>query len=102
LYPPGQQIDAQHKLGQADLLTQPERKVIMIVRLHSWEAWPQFGNRPTGMVVVQPANRNTGAGIFFPLTHIRAHDPHATVVIYPSDHFVHPKGKFIEEMRQAG
>jgi hypothetical protein len=43
-----------------------------------------------------------GAGIFFPLTHIRAHDPHATGVIYPSDHFVHPKGKFIEEMCHAG
>jgi mannose-1-phosphate guanylyltransferase len=42
-----------------------------------------------------------GAGIFFPLTHIRAHDPQATVVIYPSNHFVHPKGKFLEEMRHA-
>ena len=53
------------------------------------------------MVVVRPANRDTGAGIFFPLTHIRAGDPQARVVIYPSDHFVHPKGKFIEEMHHA-
>jgi mannose-1-phosphate guanylyltransferase len=50
------------------------------------------------MVVVQPANRDTGARIFLPLTHIRADDPQATVVIYPSDHFVHTKWKFIEEM----
>ena len=53
------------------------------------------------MVVVQPANRDTGAGIFFPLTHIRADDPQTTVVIYPSDHFVRSKGKFIEGMHHA-
>jgi mannose-1-phosphate guanylyltransferase len=101
LYLRGQLIDAQHRLDQADRLTQPERKVTVIVRSHSWEAWPQFGNRPTGMVVVQPANCDTGAGFFFPLTHIRADDLQATVVIYPSDHFVHPKGKFIEVMHHA-
>jgi len=39
------------------------------------------------------ANRDTGAGIFFPLTHIRADDSQATVVIYPSDHFVHLESK---------
>lgn len=47
------------------------------------------------------AGESRYGGIFFPLTHIRADDPQATVVIYPSDHFVHPKGKFIEEMQHA-
>jgi mannose-1-phosphate guanylyltransferase len=91
----------QHTLDRADQLTQPERKVTVIIRSHSWEIWPQLGNRPTGMVVVQPANRDTGAGILFPLTHIRQRDPQATVVIYPSDHFIHPEEKFIEAMRHA-
>jgi len=49
-----------HTLDRADRLTQPEQKVTVILRSHSWEAWPQFGNRPIGMVVVQPANRDTG------------------------------------------
>ena len=40
-----------------------QQKVTVIVRLRSWEAWPQIGNRPTGMVVVQPASRDTGAGM---------------------------------------
>ena len=91
----------QHTLDRADRLTQPEHKVTVIVRSHSWEIWPQLGNRPTGMVVVEPANRDTGAGIFFPLTHIRARDPQATVVIYPSDHFIYPEEKFIEAIRHA-
>ena len=52
------------------------------------------GGRPT-------RESRYGRGDFFPFTHIRADDPQATVVIYPSDHFVHPKGKFIEEKRHA-
>jgi mannose-1-phosphate guanylyltransferase len=47
------------------------------------------------------AGESRYGGIFFPLTHIRADDPRATVVIYPSNHFVHSKGKFIEEMQHA-
>ena len=45
--------------------------------------------------------RESRYGGVFPLTHIRADDPQATVVISPSDHLVHPKGKFIEEMQHA-
>ncbi|HLA60883.1 MAG TPA: hypothetical protein VK626_01435 [Nitrospiraceae bacterium] len=42
-----------------------------------------------------------GRGVFFPLTHLRARDPEATAVIYPSDHVVHLEVKFIEELRHA-
>lgn len=34
-------------------------------------------------------------------SHICTRNPQATVAIYPSDHFVHPEEKFIEEMRYA-
>ena len=40
------------RLTERIRLTQQERKATVIVRLYSWEAWPQFRNRPTGMVVV--------------------------------------------------
>jgi len=51
--------------------------------------------------VLQPANRDTAAGIYLPLTYVRAMDPDATVVIYPSDHFIHPEEAFIEAVRHA-
>jgi mannose-1-phosphate guanylyltransferase len=54
-----------------------------------------------GTLVLQPENRDTAAGIFLPLTYVRARDPGATVVIYPSDHFVYPESRFLDVVRQA-
>lgn len=85
----------QHTLDRADRLTQPERKVTVIVLA-------LVGNRAA---VREQADRDGSRsalesryrGVLFPLTQIRAHDPQATVVIYPSDHFVHLAGKIIED-----
>lgn len=91
----------QHTLDRADRLTAADRKVIVIARSHAWEVWPQLGLRPSGMVILQPANRGTAAGVFLPLTYIRARDPQATVVIYPSDHFVYPEHRFLDSVQRA-
>ncbi len=52
-------------------------------------------------VIVQPANRDTAAGILLPLTYVREHDAEGTVVLYPADHFVYPEEAFAEVVRQA-
>jgi mannose-1-phosphate guanylyltransferase len=36
-----------------------------------------------------------------PLAYIRARAPQATVVLYPSDHFVYPEDRFLDAVRQA-
>jgi mannose-1-phosphate guanylyltransferase len=86
----------QHTLDRSDRIVAPERRVTVIARNHQDEAWPQFLSRTKGKVILQPANRDTAAGIFLGLAYIRAHDPEATVVIFPSDHFVYPEERFIE------
>ena len=91
----------QHTLDRADRLTDADRKVTVIARSHAWEAWPQFGQRPSGKVILQPVNRDTAAGVFLPLTYIKAQDPQATVVIYPSDHFVYPEHRFLDSVQRA-
>jgi mannose-1-phosphate guanylyltransferase len=53
------------------------------------------------MVLLQPRNVDTAAGILLPLTYILARDPQASVVIYPSDHFVHPEDAFMGAVDQA-
>ena len=78
----------QHTLDRAVRLTRPERIMSVIARGHLQEALAQLEGRDAGTVLVQPKNCNTAAGIFLPLTFIRAQDASATVVIYPSDHFV--------------
>lgn len=91
----------QHTLDRAARLTPWERVVVSAPRHHQSELWQQLEGRPVGMVLLQPKSVGTTAGIFLPLTFILARDPEATVVIYPSDHFVHPEDAFIFAVDQA-
>ena len=90
-----------HTLDRAGRLSPPERQVTVIARSHRQDASLQFGQRPQGTVIEQPSNRDTAAGIFLPLTFVRARDAHATVVVYPSDHFIYPEERFVEVVQSA-
>ncbi|HSN04837.1 MAG TPA: sugar phosphate nucleotidyltransferase [Nitrospira sp.] len=91
----------QHTLDRAAGLCQPERIVTVIAREHCREAWSQLDGRTGGTVLVEPRHCETAASIFLPLTYIRARDPRATVVLYPSDHFVYPEYRFLGSVRRA-
>lgn len=91
----------QHTLDRADLLSRPDRKVTVITESHCGEALPQLAGHQAGTLLFQPANRDTAAGVFLALTHVRARDPEATVVIYPSDHFVYPEDNFVGVVQRA-
>lgn len=86
----------QHTVDRADRLAAPENKVIVIAKSHLREATTQLAGREAGKLIVQPANRDTAAGVFLALAHVRSCDPHATVVIYPSDHFIYPEYRFVK------
>ena len=90
----------QHTVDRADCLAAPEQRVTVAAAQHEEEVCRQLQRRG-GTLVLQPANRDTAAGIYLPLTYVRAADPDATVVIYPSDHFIHPEEKFTEAVRHA-
>lgn len=91
----------QHTIDRATRLTPPKRTVAVVARGHRPDALAQLTQRGVGTLVLQPENRDTAAGIFLPLTYVRARDPGATVVIYPSDHFVYPESRFLDVVRQA-
>jgi mannose-1-phosphate guanylyltransferase len=91
----------QHTLDRAAGLTPWERVVVVAARHHQDEVWSQLHGRPIGTVLLQPKNLDTAAGIFLPLTYILAHDPEATVVIYPSDHFISPESSFLSAVDRA-
>ena len=91
----------QHTLDRAASLTSWKRVVVVAARHHQDEVWSQLDGRPIGMVVFQPKNVDTAAGIFLPLTFILARDPQATVVIYPSDHFIYPEHSFVSAVDRA-
>ncbi len=91
----------QHTLARADRLSARDRQVIIINRTHLRDAKPQIGDRLVKNVILQPGNRDTAAGVFLPLTYVKARDPEATVVVFPSDHFIYPGESFAEVVAAA-
>jgi mannose-1-phosphate guanylyltransferase len=66
---------------------------VVSCRHMKWLETAILGDIP-GRVVKQPANLDTGPGIFLPATYVVAADPAATIVVFPSDHFVFPQKRF--------
>jgi mannose-1-phosphate guanylyltransferase len=91
----------QHTLDRADALTTTERRVTVIRRSHLWDVSSQLSGERMGKLLLQPANRDTAAGVFLGLAYVRAYDPQGTVVLYPSDHFVHPEERFTAVVSSA-
>lgn len=90
----------QHTVDRADRLADRAHRITVVGAGHDHTAQSQLDSRG-GQIVVQPANCNTAPGVFLPLTYIRAVDPNATVVIYPSDHFVYPEEHLVDSVRHA-
>jgi mannose-1-phosphate guanylyltransferase len=91
----------QHTVDRAALVTDPGRIVAVVARDHRQEIMTQLQGRTVGQVIYQPRNCETAAGVFLPLTYIHARSPDATVVIFPSDHFVHPEERFLKAVRRV-
>jgi len=91
----------QHTLDRATRLTPPDRVVTVVARGHRHDALAQLDGRGSSTILFQPADRDTAAGVFLPLTYIHARAPQATVVLYPSHHFVYSEDRFLETVRRA-
>ena len=91
----------QHTWDRADLLTQPFQKVTVLAPTHRAFIWPETQQVTAGRFIFQPKNRDTAAGVFLPLTYVRSWNPEATVIIYPSDHFIYPEELFTNQIRAA-
>jgi mannose-1-phosphate guanylyltransferase len=90
----------QHTVDRAFALAPADRVIAIAARSHRADVTEQLEQRPIRALLLQPENRDTAAGVFLPLTYIRAHDPRATVVILPSDHFVYPEERFLDIVKR--
>lgn len=90
-----------HTLDRAERLTGVERTLVVVASHHEPRHWDRLESHHDEAFIAQPRNRDTAPGIFLPLTYIGARDPEATVVILPSDHFVHPHDAFLSTIRRA-
>lgn len=91
----------QHTLDRADRLGANHQKITVVSQAHQGYASEALEGQQAGQVILEPDYYGTAAGIFLPLTYVRAWDPKATVVIFPSDHFVFPEDRFLEAVERA-
>lgn len=89
-----------HTLDRAALAIPAERTVVIVTRAHApfFSAEPSLRKGPR--VLVQPTDRGTGAGVLLPVHWIAARDPHATIAILPSDHFIGDDAAFMRHVGQ--
>ncbi len=93
----GRRSMLEHTFDRVERLIPAERVFTIASRDHLDypEAVRQLANRPTGTVIVQPENKETGPGLFLPLVHLHARYPDAVVAVFPSDHFIVEEGLFM-------
>ncbi len=74
--------------------------VVVAAQHRRWWSSP-LARLPKANVIVQPFNRGTAVGILYPLLHILDRDPHARLVILPSDHYVRQEKLLRRSARSA-
>ena len=88
-------------LDRITQLIPPERVLIVVSAQHQADAEKQLAHWPQENIIYQPKNRDTAPGILLPLAHITNRDPSATVVVFPSDHFILDEEGFLGAVKKA-
>ena len=99
----GRRSMLEHTYRRCQLLI-PARRVLTIVskqHLRHPEVRRQLRDRRANTVIVQPANKETGPGIFLPLLHLYKRNPEAIVAVFPSDHFILDEDRFMDHVDLA-
>lgn len=82
-------------------LIPPERILIVVSSQHREDVENQLAHWPRQNIIYQPINRDTAPGILLPLAHITNRDPAATVLVFPSDHFIRDENRFMGAVQKA-
>jgi mannose-1-phosphate guanylyltransferase len=88
-------------LDRVALLVPPHRIVVVTQVSHAHYLRTELAGLPEIQVLAQPADRGTAAGVLMPAHWIRARDPHATVAVFPADHFVLEEAAFMGQVAQV-
>jgi len=74
-------------LRRAAQVAPPERTIVVTQRSHE-QFIAEAALDPRILVFAQPSGRGTAAAILWPMAWISAHDPEASIIVFPSDHFI--------------
>ncbi len=90
----------QHTLERMNKLTPPERTLTVIGTHHGEVAYPQLEGT-CDHVFRQPSTRDTGLALYVAISMIKRWTPNAIITITPTDHYVAPSAKYVEQVRTA-
>jgi mannose-1-phosphate guanylyltransferase len=90
----GSRTMLQHTLERAGQVAPADHTLTVICRGHRQFLVNGGSSEIPGRLIEQPADRGTAAGVLLPATYVRDRDPNATLLILPSDHFIHPDDRF--------
>jgi len=99
----GPSPDASFKktVDRALRLIAPERLVAVLTRNRAHRYDPELASLPGVQRIVQPVARGTAPEIFLPVLRIARQDPHAIVVVLPSEHRVDHDARFMKYVANA-
>jgi mannose-1-phosphate guanylyltransferase len=88
-------------LRRAGAVATPDQICAIVAEQHRrwWQALPL--PVPPQNLIRQPHNRGTANGILLPLLRIMQRDPHANILVLPSDHYVRNEDVLAFSLRQA-
>jgi mannose-1-phosphate guanylyltransferase len=90
----------EHTLERLNKLTPASRTLTIIGTTHGEHAYRQLAGK-SDHVFCQPSARDTGLAMYVALAMIKRWHPHALVTITPTDHYVAPAQRYIEQVRAA-
>ena len=83
------------------LSIEPRRTLIVVTKKHHRFYKPLAEELSPGLLLEQPLNRGTAPAIIYPLLKIANKAPHATVALFPSDHFFADDEEFMSHIDVA-
>ena len=88
----------QHTISRVHSVVPQEHVVTIIGHGHRKFLSESANEQEPGLILEQPINLGTAPGVFLPIAYVLADNPEATVVLLPSDHFVHPEELFCDHI----
>lgn len=90
----------QHTLERLNKVTPAARTLTVIGTHHGDVAYPQLQGK-SDHVFCQPSARDTGLALYVAIAMIKRWTPNALITITPTDHYVAPSARYVDQVRAA-
>jgi mannose-1-phosphate guanylyltransferase len=79
----------------------PERTIVVTSTEYAAALHAEIPELPPENLLVEPVGRGTAAAIGLAALVVRARDPHATLAVLPSDHYIREQDRFLAALESA-